>query len=74
MRDQLEQLSGAEFDRAYLQGQVADHQKAMQLLEWEIGSAQDTALKSFASETLPVVLEHLQLAQDIQAQMTGKVP
>jgi putative membrane protein len=64
-------MSGAAFDRAYIAGQVADHQKTAQLLEYEIGSGQDVELKTFASEILPIVLEHLQIAKDIQAQLTG---
>jgi putative membrane protein len=71
VRDRLEKLSGAEFDRAYIQSQLQDHQKTAQLLEWEIGSAQDPALKSFAAETLPVVLRHLRRAQEIAAELTG---
>jgi putative membrane protein len=74
MRDKLEKMSDAEFDQAYLQGQVLDHQKTVQLLEWEIGASQDASLKSFATETLPVVLRHLRMARDIEAQMTGKAP
>jgi putative membrane protein len=74
MRARLESLSGAEFDLAYLQGQVVDHQKTVQLLEYEIGSGQDVELKSFASEILPVVLQHLRVAQDIQAEMTANAP
>jgi putative membrane protein len=73
MRARLESLSGAEFDLAYLQVQVVDHQKTVQLLEYEIGSGQDVELKSFAAESLPVVLRHLRSAQDIQAELTGKV-
>jgi putative membrane protein len=72
MRGRLEKMSGAEFDRAYVQGQVADHQKTAQLLEYEIGSGQDVELKSFASEILPIVLQHLRIAQEIQAELTGK--
>jgi putative membrane protein len=72
MRDRLESLSGAEFDLAYLQGQVVDHQKTAQLLEYEIGSGQDIELKSFAAEILPLVLQHLRTAQDLQAELTGK--
>jgi putative membrane protein len=72
MRTRLQSLSGAEFDLAYLQGQVVDHQKTVQLLEYEIGSGQDVDLKSFASESLPVVLDHLGMAQDILAEMAGK--
>jgi putative membrane protein len=72
MRDRLEAMSGAAFDLAYLDGQVADHQKTAQLLEHEIGSGQQVDLKTFAAETLPVVLAHLRLAQELQAEMTGK--
>ena len=43
-----------------------------QLLEQEIRSGQDVELKSFASEILPVVLGHLEMAQSIEAEMTGK--
>jgi putative membrane protein len=72
MRDRLQALNGPEFDLAYLEGQVIEHQKAAQLLEYEIGSGQHVALKNFATETLPVVLEHLRSAQDLQAEMAGK--
>jgi putative membrane protein len=74
MRERLAGLSGPEFDRAYLAGQVADHQKTAHLLEYEIGSGQDADLKSFASAVLPVVLRHLRAAQEAQAQTTGTGP
>jgi putative membrane protein len=69
MLDRLGKLSGAKLDRAYIQGQVQDHQKTAHLLEWEIGSGQNPELKRFASETLPVVLKHLRMAQDIAAKL-----
>jgi putative membrane protein len=72
MRDRLNAATGIEFDLAYMAGQVAEHQKAAQFLEHEIGSGQDIELKNFASDALPVVLEHLRAAQEIQAEMTGK--
>lgn len=75
VRDRLARLGGAELDRAYIAGQVADHQKTAQLLAHEIGSGQDEGLKGFAAESLPVVLEHLRLARDIQARLaTARVP
>ena len=70
MRSQLEQSSGADFDLAYIRGQVADHQKTAQLFEWEIGSGQDPQLKAFASEVLPIVLRHLQMASNIESQLS----
>ena len=72
MRDRLQAMTGAEFDLAYIEGQVADHQKTTQLLEHEIGSGQQVDLKNFAAATLPVVIAHLRTAQELQAEMTGK--
>jgi putative membrane protein len=72
LRDRLNAASGTEFDLIYVAGQVADHQKTAQLLEHEIGSGQDIELVGFASDTLPVVLQHLRTAEEIQAQLTGK--
>jgi predicted outer membrane protein len=62
MRGQLDKLSGREFDLAYIRGQVADHQKTVQLLERKIGSGQDRQLKAFVPEVLPAMLRHLQMA------------
>lgn len=71
MRSRLEQLSGAEFDLAYIRGQVGDHQEAAQLFEWEIGSGQDPQLKGFASQVLPIVLRHLEMARAVEYQLTA---
>ncbi|TIP26408.1 MAG: DUF4142 domain-containing protein [Mesorhizobium sp.] len=71
-RAELEKLDGAKFDIAYISGQITDHQKTVQLLEWEIGSGQDADLQHFASETLPTVLEHLHLARDIKAELASQ--
>jgi len=67
----LEQLQGAAFDVAYVGAQIQDHVRTVQLLEYEIGSGQNPRLKNFASETLPIVLEHLGTAQQLQAKLTG---
>jgi putative membrane protein len=70
MRAQLEQLSGARFDQVYIQGQLTDHQKTAQLMEYEIGSGENADLKAFASDILLAVLEHLRMGQDIAAEMS----
>ncbi|MBV9128866.1 MAG: DUF4142 domain-containing protein [Verrucomicrobia bacterium] len=62
--------SGTQFDKDYIDGQIADHQVTAQLLEYEIGSGQDAQLKGFASEQLPIVLEHLRMARDVSALLT----
>jgi putative membrane protein len=65
MMAELEALSGLQFDIAFMAGQVVEHQKTVQLLEWEINSGQDIHLGSFAKESLPTVLAHLQTAKDL---------
>jgi putative membrane protein len=69
MRSRLQQLSGAEFDLAYIRGQIGDHQKTVQLFEWEIGFGQDPQLKGFASEILPIALRHLDMARAVEYQL-----
>ena len=74
MHDQLEGIERRGSSIAqYIQGQIADHQKTAQLLEYEIGSGQDADLKMFAADGLPVIFGHLQMAQTIDAQLAGKV-
>ena len=71
MMDRLQALRGADFDRAYIAGQIQDHQRTVQLLEYEIGSGQDPDLKAFASEMVLHVIQHLQMAQALQAPLAG---
>jgi len=74
MRDALEDTSADAFDLAYMQGQVVSHQKAVVLLEWEIGQGQDAPLQQWAAGTLPVVLAHLDMAKKLVTELTGQAP
>lgn len=74
VQEWLTSLSGGSFDAAYLQSQLIDHQKTAQLLQWEISSGQNAELKQVAMETLPVVLDHLRMAQLLFADLTGTEP
>jgi putative membrane protein len=60
-------LSGAMFDREYLASQVADHEKTIALLERQAQSGKDAELKTFASETLPVVQQHYDMVKKLHA-------
>jgi putative membrane protein len=71
MQERLRKLSGADLDALYAEGQVTSHQKAATLLEWEIGSGENNQVKQFASQTLPVVFQHLQMALTIQRQLAA---
>ena len=65
----LTSLSGTEFDKAYMQHMVDDHQKAVALFEGAAASAQDIELKAWATKTLPTLREHLQLAQTVSSRL-----
>jgi putative membrane protein len=65
----LEKLSGAAFDRAYMQAMVADHNKDVAAFMRESKAAKDPDLKAWAAKTLPTLQEHQKMAKDIN----GKV-
>jgi putative membrane protein len=73
-RRQLQALSGREFDLRYLDSQIKGHQKTVQLLTHEIASGQHTAVRQFAADTLPKVMEHLEKAKSLHAELTGAGP
>lgn len=72
--DKLSKMSGAQFDREYMDHMVSDHKKDVSEFQKEAKSAKDADVKQFASSTLPVLQQHLQLAQsaDKVARNEGK--
>lgn len=64
-KSRLEKLSGDEFDKAYMSHMVADHKKDVAEFQKESSAARDPEIKSFASQTLPTLQEHLKQAQSI---------
>jgi len=72
MMAKMERLSGAEFDRQYIMmAGHKDHQKMEKLFRDESIRGRDANLKAFATKTLPVVQQHLQMARDLHGQMPG---
>jgi putative membrane protein len=66
--EHLRSLSGAEFDKAYMQHMVADHQEAVTL--FQTGSAaSDPEIKAWAAKTLPILQQHLQQATSVAGKM-----
>ena len=68
--DHLRGLSGAEFDKMYVEHMVKDHKKDIKEFEKAANKGEDTDVKSFAQQTLPKLREHLQTAESL-AQATG---
>jgi putative membrane protein len=61
--DRLRGMSGSAFDAAYMQHMVQDHQKDVADFTKQAQSGSDPGLKSFAQKYLPVLQQHLQMAQ-----------
>jgi len=62
----LDAKTGADFDKAFADGMVSDHKKAVQAFEKEANEAQDADVKSFAAKTLLTLKSHLTMAEDLQ--------
>ena len=64
-RERLSQLSGAAFEREYLDEIIADHERAITDLE-TAGTSGDAAIRPWATATLPVLRRHLERAQELR--------
>lgn len=71
MAKSLGAKSGADFDKAYIKGQIADHKATIALFEREISSGKDAEAKAFATASLPVVKSHLTMLQNMTGASTG---
>jgi putative membrane protein len=68
---QLESLSGAAFDRAYMQQMVRDHQQTLRLLQHAAASS-DPQVRAHAQKALPHVQQHLQIAQRLAGELQAR--
>ena len=68
--DNLKNLSGSEFDKAYIDQQVILHEKALATLnETLLPNVTDETLKSHLEKTRTAVTEHLNDARSIQTKI-----
>ena len=68
MLDHLKPLKGTQFDSPYLSDMVSGHTMAVQLFELEMKMTVCPQLESYARKYLPMIKEHLRLAQNLQNQ------
>lgn len=69
---QLSQLTGPDFDRAYMQAQVRAHQDALNLLDQKlIPNASDPAYRAYLEQVRGHIQQHLSQAQQIQSRTMG---
>jgi putative membrane protein len=68
--DRLAKLSGSAFDQAYARNMVRDHVHDVAAFKNESANGTDPNIKSFATDTLPTLQEHLKAARQM-AQAVG---
>lgn len=73
MYDMMQKKQGDEFTRAYLFGQVGDHQKDILMYSYEANKGQNPGVKQYASETLPTLQKHLTELEQIARPMAGEM-
>jgi putative membrane protein len=71
VRDRLASLSGPEFDRAYMQEMVRDHNEDVAAFQREAQSGTDPDVKAWAARTLPTLQQHLAMAQSVNTQVAA---
>lgn len=69
--DQLNQLSGAEFDKTYMTDMDKDHHTALSLFQSEVASTKDTAMKPTVKKGEKVIAEHTKMADKLVKQVGG---
>ncbi|HEX7152345.1 MAG TPA: DUF4142 domain-containing protein [Thermoanaerobaculia bacterium] len=67
--EHLQSLSGAEFDKAYMQHMVSDHQKVIAEFQAATANLTDVDLRAYATKNLPLLQQHLTQAQEISAKL-----
>lgn len=65
----LSKKTGKDFDKAYVDQMVKDHQATVDMFKSAQSTVKDTSLKAFITNTLPVIQHHLEAIKTIKSGM-----
>jgi putative membrane protein len=72
MQDNMTSMAkGKDWDKAYIDNEVAVHQSVLNLLQTASTAAQDTSLKALITKAQPTIQAHLEKAQSIQSKLAA---
>ncbi|WP_293942693.1 MULTISPECIES: DUF4142 domain-containing protein [unclassified Sphingobacterium] len=66
VKDDLAKKAGREFDKAYIDEMVEDHEKDVKLFEDASKNLKDAELKAFVDKTLPTLRTHLEHSKSVK--------
>lgn len=69
MVKKLGKAEGREFDEDYVEGEVKDHKKMVEIMEEQISDGENPDLKQLATDLLPRIREHQQMAERLKEQL-----
>lgn len=67
--DSLARLPNTQFDQAYMDQMIADHEQAVTLFRQQTQTGADDGLRQFAIRMLPHLQEHLRQAREIRSKL-----
>jgi len=67
--DKLSKMTGADFDKAYVDEMVSDHEADLKEFQKQAENSSDADVKAFAAKVVPVIQKHLDAIKAIQAKM-----
>ena len=70
--DRMSKMNGESFDKAYSKMMVSDHKKDVAEFKHEASAGSDPQVKSFASETLPTLQDHLKMAEQMNSSVKSE--
>ena len=67
----LSGLQGQDFDKEFVKVMIRDHKRDIRLYQKEAQKGKDAQAKNFASQTIPALQSHLQMAQEAQSNLAS---
>jgi putative membrane protein len=69
MMARLSRLNGLAFDRAYVNAMVREHGMMVKDMNDQLSNGQDQQINAWVQNTRPTVLQHYQIAEQLQAEL-----
>ena len=69
LHQQLSNASGAQLDEMYIRHMLSGHKGAIANFENEIEDGRNPAIKSYAESVLPIIQDHIRIAEDVAGKM-----
>lgn len=67
--ERLRNMSGASFDKAFINAMVKDHKEDVKEFEKQAKSGDDPEIKNYAAQTVAALQQHLQIAESLEQQL-----